>query len=99
MAKAPTTAQRQRWGRIAQFGCILRGMLCYGPTEIHHCGTGAGGRKDHDKVLPLCFNHHRGRLGIDGKMKFSKRSWQEKYGTEQELMDKLAKMEADSDPI
>ncbi len=36
-------------------------------TEIHHCLYGTANRKLSDKyglVVGLCYNHHRGRLGI-----------------------------------
>ena len=82
----PTKAQRARWSRIAEFGC----MICGSPAEIHHCFTGGGGRKNHDKVIPLCPEHHRGAQGIDGRhFGMSKKKWQTIYGTEQELLDKL----------
>ncbi len=83
----PNKAQRERWSKIADLGCLL----CGGPAEIHHCFTGAGGRKNHDKVIPLCPEHHRGKNGIDGRY-ISKKQWQAIYGTEQELLDRLEKM-------
>lgn len=88
MAKArpPNAAERRYWDRVIQVGCIL----CGSPAGIHHCGTGAGGRKDHMKVLPLCWYHHQGPDGIDGReYGMSKRRWQERHGTEEELMKQL----------
>lgn len=85
MTKAPTKAQRKRWDKIAQLGCIVTSSHCMGRITIHHCGTGAGGRKDHDKVIPLCVEHHLGSLGIDGQ-RMSKREWQRRYGSEEELL-------------
>lgn len=35
------------------------------PVEVHHCGTGGGGRRNHMKVAPLCFDCHRGGNSID----------------------------------
>lgn len=92
-AKPPTAAQRRRWDRISKLGCIVASSHCMGRITIHHCGTGAGGRKDHDKVLPLCHEHHQGHLGIDGKRAFTKRSWQDRYGSEDQLMEQLKQME------
>lgn len=60
-------------------------MNCSGRITVHHCFTGGGGRKDHDKTIPLCHSHHLGPEGIDGK-RMSKRAWQEKYGSEASLM-------------
>lgn len=83
----PTKKQRERWSKIASLGCII----CASPDEIHHCFTGAGGRKNHDKVIPLCPEHHRGKNGIDGRH-LSKRQWQDIYGSEQELLDRINRL-------
>lgn len=84
MSKQPTKAQREQWERIRALGCIV----CGGMASIHHCFTGAGGRKDHDKVLPLCWNCHQNpKTGIHGGL--GRRKWQEIHGSETELMDKV----------
>lgn len=80
--KAPTKKQRDEWNRIASLGCIV--LDCGRAATIHHCGTGGGGRKNHDYVIPLCPEHHTGRNGIDGQV-LSKRGWQTIYGSEKEL--------------
>lgn len=93
-ARAPNAAERRHWDALLKLGCILAGRIahegfeCQGRVTIHHCGTGGGGRKDHLKVLPLCWEHHLGAKGIDGK-RMSKRQWQETYGTEDELLEML----------
>lgn len=69
---------------VANLGCIVKG--CGSPTTIHHCGTYMGGGRDHMRVIPLCWPHHLGPEGIDGK-RMSKRQWQAKYGTELELLE------------
>lgn len=79
MSKQPTKAERAMWDRLASMGCII----CASPASIHHAETGMGGRKDHKKVIPLCHYHHQGDEGIHT---LSRRVWQQKYGTEQELM-------------
>lgn len=82
----PTRQDRTRWAIIASLGCIVGPVRsCAGRITIQHCGTGAGGRKDHAKVIPLCWEHHLGKEGIDGK-RMSKRAWQEKYGAEITLL-------------
>jgi hypothetical protein len=85
MAKAPTKAQRARWDKMREHGC----MICGGMAAIHHCETGMGGRKNHDKVIPLCHYHHQGEQGIHS---MARRPWQETYGTEQELMARINKI-------
>lgn len=84
--KKPTKAQRERWSRVACLGCLICGSCS---ATIHHLFTGAGGRKNHDRVAPLCWEHHVGRDGIDGRV-MSKKKWQEKYMTEDE-MERLTK--------
>ncbi len=61
--------------------------FCEGRVTIHHCCTGGGGRKNHDKVIGICWNHHLGAAGIDGGV-ISKRRWQQVHGTEESLMEK-----------
>lgn len=88
-ARPATRQERLRWELIRALGCILNLKLeCYGSTEIHHCGTGAGGRKNHKKVIPLCYGHHRGHNGIDGNA-ISKRAWQARYGSEEKLLKRV----------
>lgn len=80
----PTAKQRKRWSRVAELGCVVEGCR-NGNITIHHCGTGIGVSKDHDKVIPLCWEHHLGESGIDGK-RISKRQWEKINGTEEDLM-------------
>lgn len=88
----PTAAQKRRWNAIVELGCIVGpSTYCQGRITIQHCFTGAGGRKDHSKTIPLCWAHHLGAEGIDGK-RMSKREWQRKYGTEAELLAKTERM-------
>lgn len=91
-SKAPTKAQRERWERVRALGCIEGPIGCYGNIELHHCGTGAGGRKNHDSVAPLCTAHHRGPDGIDGREHgTSKIKWQKAHCTEAEMLAMVAK--------
>lgn len=67
--------------------CIVHG--CTAPSTIHHCGTYMGGGKDHMNILPLCEKHHLfGSDAIDGKI-ISKRAWEKRFGTEEELLEKV----------
>ncbi len=79
MSKQPTKKQKERWERLRERGCMICGM----PAAIHHCETGMGGRKDHDKVIAICHFHHQGDEGIH---KIGRKAWQERYGSEQDLM-------------
>lgn len=53
--------QKAHKDAVAQIGCIRCLELGHedSPCEIHHCGTGAGGRRDETKVVGLCPWHHR----------------------------------------
>jgi len=83
MTKAPTKSQRERWERIRALGCsVCKAFL----TEIHHCFTGMGGRKNHDLVIGLCNLHHTGKRGIH---KIGRKAWQACYGTETEHLAKV----------
>ncbi len=84
--KRPTIDQLIRWRLIRELGCIVPRCLNKRPA-IHHCGTGAGGRKDHDKVIGLCYDHHQGRQGVHT---MSRPLWVAEFGTEEELMRKTA---------
>ncbi|MCE9567658.1 MAG: Ref family protein [Planctomycetes bacterium] len=87
-ARQPNAEEKRHWHRLLKLPCVVGLTSCSGRITIHHCGTSAGGRKDHMRVIPLCFGHHLGPEGIDGK-RMSKRAWQEKYGTETELLEKV----------
>lgn len=89
-ARPPTAAEKRHWDAVLKLGCIIGGE-CSGRVTIHHCGTGGGGRKDHKKVIPLCWGHHLGADGIDGK-RMSKREWQERHGTEAELIARVERL-------
>lgn len=93
MAKAPTASQRRHWEVIRELGCILRPMgikhNCSYHATIHHLFCGAGGRKNHDLVVPLCRSAHIGPNGIDGRCNYSKKTWQAKFTTEQAMLDKV----------
>lgn len=79
---APTKAERLHMQTVAGLGCII----CAGPCHVHHALTGGGGRKNHMKVLPLCHYHHQGPEGIHT---LSRRIWEAKYGTEEELLEEV----------
>lgn len=94
-AKPPTKTQRERWSKITQLGCYagrLMGLAasrmapCRNMPSIHHAETGMGGRKDHDKIIPLCHFHHQGEQGIHT---LSRRIWQPIYGYERDMLEQI----------
>ena len=82
--KAATKAEKLHMDRVAALGCII----CSMPATIHHCGTYMGGGRDHMKTIGLCWEHHLGKEGIDGKQ-MGKRKWESKYGTEESLLEQV----------
>ena len=82
----PTVAQRERWGKIASFGCIICGDS---QVEVEHCNTKMGLRKDHNATISLCFDHHRGENGIHT---IGRKVWERRYGTEAELLAKTERL-------
>ena len=82
--KAATKAEKRHMDRVAALGCII----CSMPATIHHCGTYMGGGRDHMKTIGLCWEHHLGTEGIDGKH-MGKRSWEAKYGSEEYLLGRV----------
>lgn len=104
-SKAPTAAQKRRREKLRAYGCTLTLMsiphCCYGAIAMHHCGTGGGGRKNHDKQVPLCWNAHQGPQGIDrkgGTDCYTKASWQETFTTEDAMLEFIEKLEAKGGP-
>jgi hypothetical protein len=75
--KTATPAQKRRMARIQEHGCVICGM----PAIIHHCHTYMGGGRDHDKVIPICPEHHtNGGLGI--ALHAGRVRWERTFGTE-----------------
>ena len=85
-SRQPNAAERRHWEKVRALGCQARGCESK-KAEIHHCGTGGGGRKDHLKVIGLCKHHHRGEQGIHT---LSRRVWEPIYGAEQDHLDRVA---------
>lgn len=83
-----TKAEKAWMDKVAQLSCIICKTT---PVTIHHCGTYVGGGRNHMKVIPICWEHHLGKEGIDGKQ-MGKRVWEAKYGTELSLLAKVMEM-------
>lgn len=82
-----TSEEQAHMSAVADLGCLI----CHSPATIHHCGTYMGGGRNHMRVLPLCEIHHLfGPDAIDGKI-ISKRQWEKRFGTEEELLELVRK--------
>jgi len=73
-------SEKEYHAKVRDLGCII----CQSPCSVHHCKTGAGGRKNHMLVIGLCHYHHQGDEGIHT---LGRKAWQAKYETEDYYMD------------
>lgn len=75
--------------KVAELGCIVCKLFhsVYSPAAIHHT-DGKTKSGVHFKVLPLCGAHHQtGGYGV--ALHAGKKEFERKYGTEQELLQKV----------
>ena len=86
--KKPTKADKQWYAKIVELGCIICGCPC----EVHHLtGAGMGMKSDNQNSIGLCPPHHR--LGNFGECVHNGvKTFEKKYGTQQELLDKTLKL-------
>jgi hypothetical protein len=92
--KAATRAEREHMGRVAALGCGLCRLLGFPgtPAELHHprTGVGIGKRSAHTDVIPLCFHHHRGNVGVHG---MGRKAFEREYGvTEMKLLEETKRL-------
>ena len=87
-----TKQEKEYLDLLSQFGCVVCKKFydVYTPTSIHHIrhGMGIGQRNSTENCLPLCPNHHQhGGYGV--AFHAGKKAFEEKYGTELELLEWL----------
>ena len=85
-----TKAEKAYMNKMSEFGCCVCKWYCEEidapPATIHHIRHHTGmGRKD-EKMIPLCPYHHQGKMGIHT---MGKKTWEERYGTQVELYNRL----------
>ena len=81
--------EKQHYEKLVKVGCIVCRNLGFGYSipHIHHIRKQAGmGQKSHwSLAIPLCPNHHQhGGYGV--ALHAGQKSFEEKYGTESELL-------------
>ena len=89
--RAPNKAEREHMDRVSDLGCVVCRMRGYYgvPAEIHHI-EGKTRKGSHFRVLPLCFEHHRGGRDSEPISRHPyKRRFIDAYGTEEELLRKV----------
>ncbi|HEE0140620.1 TPA: DUF968 domain-containing protein [Citrobacter youngae] len=89
MSRSKNKAEKLHLSRVADLNYIVCRNKGLGdtPAEIHHCssGTGMSVRADNFHVIPLCHTHHRtGGHGV--AIHAGRQSWENKFGTETELL-------------
>jgi hypothetical protein len=82
-----TKAQRKYQQRARDLGCALCRRLGLGatPASLHHprTGVGAARKAGEFEVIPLCYAHHQGGVGVHG---MGRKAWERVFGiTEAEL--------------
>ncbi|MDA3806761.1 MAG: Ref family recombination enhancement nuclease [Thiomicrorhabdus sp.] len=79
---------REYLSKVADLGCIVcrNNGFPDTPTEIHHLRSGAGAGQRSKQAIPLCPIHHR--TGGYGEVGFHQlpRTFEDRYGTEDELL-------------
>jgi len=95
----PTASESRHMDSVSQLGCIV----CYkqglnSPAEIHHT-QGKTKQDSHYKVLPLCYEHHRGGNGEEPISRHPwKRRFENEYGKERELLELVEELLNESKP-
>tara|TARA_Y100000004_G_scaffold165594_1_gene196608 strand:- start:526 stop:837 length:312 start_codon:yes stop_codon:yes gene_type:complete len=82
--KRPNKEQRDLMAKMSDYGCVACHMDgIYSKAEIHHIRNHTGlGLRDHNKILPLCAEHHRlGKVSVH----LGKKAFEDKYGKQENL--------------
>ncbi|HHT7559290.1 Ref family recombination enhancement nuclease [Raoultella ornithinolytica] len=92
MARNNSKKDKAHFARLVELGCIVCKLHLgvYSPPEIHHirAGCGIGQRSDNSRAIPLCHAHHR-TGGYSVAIHAGRKSWEEKFGTEAELLNQV----------
>jgi len=86
-----TRAEKAHQDKVASFGCIACWLdgIANPHVSIHHV-NGRTKPGAHMQVLPLCFKHHQGGTEDSPSVHPWKRRFEERYGTQQSLLQRLA---------
>jgi hypothetical protein len=91
----PTKAERSRWGRFKEIGCICC-VLAFGLVgqafEVHHLVSG-NRRMGHVYSIPLCPQHHRYKgIGLWTSIANGSKAFARVHGTQIDLWLKVQHM-------
>jgi hypothetical protein len=97
-----TKDEKRHLDRVSRLGCIVCRNLGFDvegqEVALHHprAGMGTSQRSSHYDVLPICPPHHQtGGYGI--AYHAGPKIWQEKYGTETELLEQVKQLLEEED--
>lgn len=81
-----TEAERIWKAKLAAHGCVacmrIHGLHTPGPVQLHHFRGRGWGRGDYTTLIPLCYPHHKGRIGVHG---MGTKAFDEYYAQHHEL--------------
>lgn len=87
-------SESEHLNKVQEIGCIACIVMGHHgtPAEIHHLrkGVGAGQRSNHYRAIPLCPYHHR-TGGHGNAIHAGQKTFEKKFGTEEELLEKTEK--------
>mgnify|MGYP003118422960 FL=1 len=88
----PNKKTIEEYKKAVKFGCVVCKKIYGVYTEpcIHHL-TGAGMGLKSRLFIPLCHHHHQGKEGIHFLGTFT---WEEKFGTQEQLLEYYKKNES-----
>ena len=101
-----TAAEKELYARIVQLGCYVgvhypevnagKKKACGGYVNIHHAMI-LGEMRSNKKVIPLCTNHHVAwtPLPFGHAIHKGTKSFEKKYGTQQEMLQWVAEQLGD----
>lgn len=88
-----TKAEREHKQRLVDLGCLaclrIHGPHEPGPVELHHLRADGWGKGDYRTLIPLCYPHHRGAVGIHT---LGTKAWEREYWPQRELLAQALEM-------
>lgn len=90
-----TVEQKRHFNKVSQLGCVACSIdgIWTPFCEIHHIREGNGmGQRDHDRIIPLCYHHHRAVNSTVPSIHGNKKDFEFLYGTESYLLDLVKNM-------
>ena len=93
--KNPTAAERRHMEKVRALACLIGDKHCGGRVEVHHItGAGMALRASHYETIPLCTFHHSEQTPLPFGYSVHKgtKSFEKRYGTQQELLEKVRRL-------